>query len=105
MCAMRLFTQAEEQIEANVQRNDDIDSDDVNKDEDDRDGSIKYVATGHPYNMLIPILQFSHSLNSDFLVNQYNYLSDYSDIYMTLLLKKRSWSADICLCLFICHHN
>ena len=41
MCAMRLFTEAEEQIEANVQRNDDIDSDDVDKDEDDRDGSIR----------------------------------------------------------------
>ena len=35
MCAMRLFTQAEEQIEANVQRNDYIGSDDEDKDEND----------------------------------------------------------------------
>ena len=47
MCAMRLFTQAEEQIEANVQRNDDIGSDDEDKDEDGSDGSINDVATGH----------------------------------------------------------
>ena len=44
-CAMRLFTEAEEQIEEPVQRNDDVGCY-AAEDEDDRDGSND-VASGH----------------------------------------------------------
>ena len=47
MCAMRLFTEAEEQIEANVQRNDDIGRKNVDEDEDEDDGSNNVVWFGH----------------------------------------------------------
>ena len=40
--------------------------------------------------------QCCNSVNADFLVNQYNYLSENFDIYVPPLLKKRSWPADIC---------
>ena len=45
MCAMRLFTEAEEQIEANVERNDDIGRKNVDENENEDDGSND-VATG-----------------------------------------------------------
>ena len=47
-CAMRLFTEAEEQIEEPVQRNDDVGcyAAEDKKDEDDRDGSND-LASGH----------------------------------------------------------
>ena len=44
-CAMRLFTEAEEQIEEPVQRNDDVGCY-AAEDEDDRDGSND-LASGH----------------------------------------------------------
>ena len=77
---MRLFTEAEEQIEEPVQRNDDVGCY-AAEDEDDRDGS-NHLASGHSRtglwsgdeleNVFLPIiiLQLSESHKSDFVMGQ-----------------------------------
>ena len=78
---MRLFTEAEEQIEEPVQRNDDVGCY-AAEDEDDRDGSND-LASGHSRtelqsgdgqleNVFLPIiiLQLSESRKSEFVMGQ-----------------------------------